>query len=66
MLVYLFVDRLALLVTRARTMNGTAALNQLSHEGAVVQFHLCFDAPGHVRRIVTGVSFDSVSTTGNF
>lgn len=64
-LVHLLVDRLALLVTRAGTVNGTATLNQLSHEGAVVQLQPCFDAPGPVRRIVAGVFFDSVSTTGS-
>lgn len=64
MLMHLLVDRLALLVTRAGTLNGTATLNQLSHEGAVVQFQPCFDAPGRVCRIFAGVFFDSVSTTG--
>lgn len=65
MLMYLLVDWLALLVTRAGTVNGTAPLNQFSHEGVVVQFRPCFDAPGQVCQIVAVVFFGSVSTTGD-
>lgn len=65
-LMHLLVDLLALLVSRAGTENGTATLNQLSHEGAVVQFQPCFDTSRRVCSIVAGVFFDSISTTGNF
>lgn len=60
------VDRLALLVTRTRTMNSTAAFNQLSHVGAVVQFRPCFGASRQVDQIVDGVFFGSVCTAGDF
>lgn len=63
MLVYLLVNWLPLLVTG--TVDGTAPLNQFSHEGVVVQFRPCFEAPGQVCQIVAGVFFGSVSTTGD-
>lgn len=60
------VERLALLVTRTGTVNSTAALNQLSHVGAVVQFHPCFGASGQVGQILAGVFFGSVCAAEDF
>lgn len=63
---YHLVGRLALLVTRSGTGNAPAALHQLSHVGAVVQFRPCFGASGQVGQLVAGVFFGSVCAAGDF
>lgn len=62
---YRLVGRLGLLVTRTRTVNSTAALYQLSHVGAVVQFRPGFGASGRVGRVAAGVFFGSVCAAGD-
>lgn len=63
---YHLVHRLALLVIRTGTVNSTAALNQLGHVGAVVQFRPCFGASTQVGQIIASVVFGSVCAEGDF
>lgn len=60
------VELLALLVTRTGTVNSTAALNQLSHVGAVVQFRPCSGTSGQVGQILAGVFSGSFCAAKDF